>query len=132
MNSKPLISLTGLPTDPHRVTSLDDLLHFGQPIQSLWQQLFCPNHPHFQTIFVKVSKSFIFLVKSFLGNFYRNLATFYWSHCGTTYLAIQWRVVEEYKRHVSACKSQTILCIFWYFIFITTYQSGDAVFISFC
>ena len=31
-------------------------------------------------MFVKVSKCFIFLVKSFLGNFYRHLATFYWSH----------------------------------------------------
>ena len=28
-----------------------------------------------------VSKSFIFLVKSFLGNFYRHLAIFIWSHC---------------------------------------------------
>ena len=37
--------------------------------QSLWQQLVCPNHPHSQAIFVNVSKSFIFLVKSFLGNF---------------------------------------------------------------
>ena len=31
--------------------------------------------------FVNVSKSFIFLVKSFLGNFYRHLAIFVWSHC---------------------------------------------------
>ena len=31
--------------------------------------------------FVKVSKSFIFLVKSFLGNFYRHLAIFIWSQC---------------------------------------------------
>ena len=28
-----------------------------------------------------MSKSLIFLVKSFLGNFYRNLAIFFWSHC---------------------------------------------------
>ena len=28
-----------------------------------------------------VSKSIIFLVKSFLGNFYRHLAIFIWSHC---------------------------------------------------
>ena len=28
-----------------------------------------------------VSKSIIFLVISFLGNFYRNLAIFFWSHC---------------------------------------------------
>ena len=29
----------------------------------------------------RVSKSLIFLVKSFLGNFYKHLVTFYWSHC---------------------------------------------------
>ena len=32
------------------------------------------------TIFVKVSKSIIFLVKSILGNFYRHLVIFFWSH----------------------------------------------------
>ena len=48
--------------------------------RSLWQQVVCPNLPHSQAIFVKVSKSLIFLVKSFLGNFYRHLANFYWSH----------------------------------------------------
>ena len=48
--------------------------------RSLWQQLNCPNLPYSCAIFVKVSKSLIFLVKSFLGNFYRHLATFYWSH----------------------------------------------------
>ena len=50
-------------------------------IQSRWQQLFYPNCPHCKAIFVKVSKSFISLVTSFLGNFYRNLAIFIWSHC---------------------------------------------------
>ena len=49
-------------------------------VQSLWQQLTCPNLPHSCAIFVKVSKSLNFQVKSFLGNFYRHLATFYWSH----------------------------------------------------
>ena len=48
--------------------------------QSLWQQLVCPNLTQSQAIFVKVSKSFILLVKSFLGNFYSHFATFYWSH----------------------------------------------------
>ena len=48
--------------------------------QSLWQQVICPILLNSQTIFVKVSKSFIFLVKSFLGNFYRHLAIFIWSH----------------------------------------------------
>ena len=47
---------------------------------SLWQQLICPNLPHSYAIFVKLSKSFIFLVKPFLGNFYRHLAIFFWSH----------------------------------------------------
>ena len=37
--------------------------------QSFWQQLICPNLLHSYAIFVKVSKSLIFLVKSFLGNF---------------------------------------------------------------
>ena len=50
-------------------------------IQSQWQQLFYPNRPHCWAIFVKVSKSFISLVKSFLGNFYKHLAIFIWSHC---------------------------------------------------
>ena len=37
-----------------------------------------PKLPRFFGIFVKLSKSVIFLVKSFLGNFYRHLVTFYW------------------------------------------------------
>ena len=36
----------------------------------------CPNLPHYLAIFVKVSKSIIFLVKHFLGNFYRHMAIF--------------------------------------------------------
>ena len=63
------------------VTRLGDLLDFGQLFKILWQQLVCPNLPHSQVIFVKVLKSLIFLVKSFLGTFYTHLATFYWSHC---------------------------------------------------
>ena len=43
-----------------------------------------PNSSTFFGNFVKVSKSLIFLMKSFLGNFYRNLATFYWSHWWAT------------------------------------------------
>ena len=38
--------------------------------QCLWQQLICPNLLHSIAIFVKVSISLIFLVKSFLGYFY--------------------------------------------------------------
>ena len=48
------------------VTRLGDLLYFGQ--------LF--NFPNSQANFVKVLKSILFLVKSFLDNFYRHLAIF--------------------------------------------------------
>ena len=65
------------------VTRLGDLLDVGATFQSLWQQLICPNFPHSQAIFVKGSKSSIFLVKSFLGNFYRHLVMFFWSHCSS-------------------------------------------------
>ena len=44
--------------------------------KSFWQQLICPNLSHSYGIFVKESKSIIFLVKSFLGKFYRYLAIF--------------------------------------------------------
>ena len=49
--------------------------------KSLLQQLICPNLPHSYAIFIKALKSIIFPVKSFLGNFYRHLAIFFWSHC---------------------------------------------------
>ena len=64
---------------------LGDFKTLWATFQSWRQQLFCPNCPYCQAIFVKVSKSFIFLVKSLLGNFYRYLATFYLSHCHTGY-----------------------------------------------
>ena len=40
-----------------------------------------PKSPTFLGNFVKVSKSILFLVKSFLGNFYRHSVIFFWSHC---------------------------------------------------
>ena len=58
------------------VTRLSDLLDFGQLFKAFGQQLICPNLPHSNEIFVKVSKSIIFQVNSFLGNFYRHLAIF--------------------------------------------------------
>ena len=64
----------------HHCDQIGRFIAFWATFQSLWQQLFCPNCPHFQAIFVKVSKSFIFLVKSFLATFYTHLATYYWSH----------------------------------------------------
>ena len=51
--------------------------HILANFQSLWQQLLSPNCPHSQAIFVKVSKSFVFLLKSF----WATLVAYYWSHC---------------------------------------------------
>ena len=71
--------------------------------QSLWQQLFCQNCPHFLAIFVKLSKSFILLEKSFLGNFYRHLETFYLSHwlllcvCRERERVLAYKLVTMYK-----------------------------------
>ena len=40
-----------------------------------------PKSPTFLGNFCKGVKSIIFLVKSFLGNFYKHSAIFFWSHC---------------------------------------------------
>ena len=46
--------------------------NFSKPVA----RIILPKLHTFLGIFVMVLKSFIFLVKSFLGNFYRHLATF--------------------------------------------------------
>ena len=57
------------------MTRFGDLLDFGQLFIAIGNNSFT-QISHSQAIFVKVSKSIIFLVKSFLGNFYRHLAIF--------------------------------------------------------
>ena len=49
--------------------------------QSQWQQLICPNLPHSQATFCKGVEIFHFSSEIILGNFYRHLAIFFWSHC---------------------------------------------------
>ena len=51
--------------------------NFSKPLAAIY----LPKSHTFLGDFCKGVKIFIFLVKSFLGNFYRNLAFFYWSHC---------------------------------------------------
>ena len=62
------------------VTILGNLLHFGQLFKVCSNNYLAQTAHILRQIFVNVSKSFIFLVQSFLGNFYSHLATFYWSH----------------------------------------------------
>ena len=44
----------------YQCDQIGQLTAFWATFQSLWQQLFCSKRSHLQTIFVKVSKSFIF------------------------------------------------------------------------
>ena len=53
--------------------------------QNLWQQLICPNLSHSSAIFVKVSKSIIFLVKSFWATFI-NIWQLFTGHTGQSLL----------------------------------------------
>ena len=91
-------------------------------IQSRWQQFFYPNCPHCQEIFVKVPHSFIFLVKSFLGNFYRHLAIFIWSHCLGRTILVRTEIASASKRskkmpfHRFCVKRQSRECAFHLFL----------------
>ena len=55
--------------------------------ESLWQQLISPNLPHFQAIFVKVSKFIIFSSEIIFGQLLQTFGDFFWSHW--SYLADQ-------------------------------------------
>ena len=60
----------------HQCDQIGQFIGLWATFQSLCQQLVYPNLPHYEAIFVKVSKSLIFQVKSFLGNFYTHLQIF--------------------------------------------------------
>ena len=49
-------------------------------------------------MFVEVSKSIIFLLKSFLGKFYRHLAIFFWSHCWVAAVLESFTIIISKKR----------------------------------
>ena len=51
--------------------------NFSKPMATI----ILPKLPTLLGNFLKMTKSFMFPVESFLGNFYRHLVTFYWSHC---------------------------------------------------
>ena len=53
------------------------LLHFGQLFKAFGHNYFAQIADIFKQIFKGVKIFHFFLVKSFLGNFYRRLATFY-------------------------------------------------------
>ena len=74
----------------HSVTWLGDLLHLGQLFKACGNNYFAQIADILRQL-LNVSKSFIFVVKSFLGNFHRHLATLYWSHWSSQ----TWRFTEK-------------------------------------
>ena len=62
------------------VARLGNLLHFGQLFKACGNNYFA-QIAHTLGNFCKGVKIFLFLAKFFLGNFYRHLAIFFWSHC---------------------------------------------------
>ena len=70
-------SVLTLPLPGPQYDQIGRFIGLWATFQSFRQQVICPNLPHSQAIFVKVLKSIIFLVKSFLGNFYRHLEIFF-------------------------------------------------------
>ena len=61
-------------------------LDFGQLFKAFGNNKFAQISQHSKATFVNVLKSIIFVVKSFLGHFYRHLAIFIWSHCFCPFL----------------------------------------------
>ena len=61
------------------VTRLGDLLHFGQLFKACGNNYY-PNRPHFRQFWWRWCNLSFFCWNHLLGNFYRHLATFYWSH----------------------------------------------------
>ena len=62
------------------MTRLGDFLEFGQLFKAFGNNYFAQISLILRQFCKKVSKSIIFLVKSFMGKFYRHLAIFFWSH----------------------------------------------------
>ena len=62
------------------VTRLGDLLNFGQLFKACGNN-YCVQIAHILGHFCECVKKFPFLMESLLSNFYKHLATFYWSHC---------------------------------------------------
>ena len=62
------------------MTRSGDFLDLGNFLKSL-ATANLPKSPIFLGNFCKGVKIYHFLVQSFLGNFYRRLAIFFWSHC---------------------------------------------------
>ena len=86
--------------------------NFSKPLATIS----LPKTPTFLGNFLEVSKYLIFLVKSFLGNFYRHLATFHRSHCmlrpGQWFWALAMAIRPKHNIY-SYFSRFHLFCIFW-------------------
>ena len=77
-------------------------MDFGQLIEAFGTNEFA-QISHSLRQFCKCVKIYHFVVKSFLGNFYRHLAIFFWSHCLSIKLRLECFVIVEWtKQYVKA------------------------------
>ena len=84
------------------VTRLDDLLHFGQLFQASGNNFYA-QITHILGNFCKGVQIFYFSSKIMFGNFYRHLATFYWSHCNQIYSNLACMNIVDKQPVVQLC-----------------------------
>ena len=107
------------------------LVNFLKPLATLK----LPKSPTFFAIFEKVSKSIILLVKSFLGNFYRHLIIFFWSHCSHSQTKAQNVISLSHSfTHIPSLSfsslslvstlSRELISLKWQFISLFTFSSS--------
>ena len=119
--------------DPNREVVLIEIIDHNQCDQigrfielwaSLWQQLICPNLSHSQTIFVKVSKSIILLVNSFLGAFID-----IWQFFLITLILIGTQHQESFKFGLRSFSKSMSRCHIQFFVLIIV-QVGNLFLVS--
>ena len=87
---------------PINVTRSGDLLDFGQLFKAT---IDLPKSPTFLGKFRKGVKIYHFLVNSFLGNLYRHLAIFIWSHWSPGHSNLFIKLIKLTFRHKLLCSS---------------------------
>ena len=107
----------GIVRSYNSVTRLGDLLHFGQHLMPL-ATIILPNLPTFLGNLCKGVKIFDFSSEIILGNIFRHLATFSWSHSHT-------EIYLQHRLKVSCVinffsSGLTYMNNLWYLIFFDT------------
>ena len=112
-----LVHSLNLSVSSYQCDQIGRFIILSATFQSPWQQLFCPNCQHILGNFCKGDKIFYFTRKILLGNFYKHLTTFYWSHC---FLPIfkqtdrDWfQRLREWKKEAERERKREVVIIIW-------------------